>query len=116
MRVFTAACPALFERFRRDIEWIEASVSNTMVATYLEEQRGWRRNIYLQIKISDHPSTTPPEWRAARQVLHYWLGAGWAPGIRSQKDQSQLVCGFPVGNGSDVLVEVPELAFLDQAN
>lgn len=115
VQVFATACPDLFGRFRRDVEWIEAEVSDTIVAPYLEEQKGWRRNVYLRIKIADDARSTPREWRAAYQTLHYWLGAGWDPGIRSQKDQSQLVCGFPPGDGSDVFTPVPALAFLDEA-
>lgn len=88
---------------------------DTIVAPYLEEEKGWRRNVYLQVRLSDHVRTIPPSWYADRQTLHYWLGAGWEPGIRSQKDQSQLACGFPPGNGSDVFTPVPELAFLDEA-
>jgi hypothetical protein len=116
MQVFMTECPDLFGRFRRDVDLIEAQVYDTMVAPYLEEQRGWRRNVYLQIKLSENARYVPGEFRPWNQTLHYWLGAGWAPGIRSQKDVSQQVCGFPPGDGADVLTDVPALAFIDQTS
>jgi hypothetical protein len=113
VQVFGSACPSLFSRFHSDIVSILAEVDDT-AARYLEEEKGWHRNVYLRVMLSERADSMPREWRAGGNTLHYWLGAGREPGVRSQKDQSQLACGFPPGNGSDVFTPVPALAFLNE--
>lgn len=114
VKVFARACPDLFGRFSRDVEKIEAIVYDQPLAIYLAEQYGWERNVALRVKLSDEVETIPSSWRASGHTLHYELGAGREPGIRSQKEQSQLACGFPPDSERDVFTPVPELAFLDE--
>ena len=82
VQVFGSACPDLFSRFHSDIVSIITQVSDTIVARYLEEQKGWHRNVYLRVTLSERADSMPRQWRAGGNTLHYWLGAGLGSRIR----------------------------------
>jgi hypothetical protein len=112
-RVILAACPGL-AKYQQDLTWKSAQVEDAYF--YQQDEYGWKRALYVDIKVADNPHRIPDKARAWGHTLHYAFGGGPHPGVLGKKPQSRAVCdGRKAASGADWFKPAAALAFLDSS-
>jgi hypothetical protein len=113
LAAFMQSCAPLTTEYWSDVVTAVARVHQETYARARLERYGWRREIDIEIAISDHPKTIPRRFDVAGHTLHFALGGGTSPGIVGAM-RVQGLCAMSTVRGDDSFKPVPELAVIDR--
>lgn len=113
VHVWAAKCRE-FAQAWSDVVIAHATIEEPPRSAFVDaEERGWNKQVVLEVVLNDHLEKVPRGYRAQGQHCYYEMGGGREPGIGTAKGPCKQLCGLaPDAAGSGAFISAPELAFV----
>ena len=104
---FKTQCVSLIRNWG-DVRSAELSIQPAW--PYQEEDRGWKRQVIIEIQIPENTKFIPDSFRAHGQHCRYMFGGDSSPGMYTQKRSCARLCDMQVTtDGSNFFISIPSL-------